>query len=87
MPIAAIDTQTVIALIGVPLTVCAAFLGAIYAIVHVLSDRIGDLIGRLDKFETKVETRFDAIEVRLEGIGNTLVRFDERLRQLEDHAR
>lgn len=83
MPIAAIDTQTLLALIGVTLTVCVAFLGAIYAIVHILSDRIGDVVERLGGIDRKLDT----IETRLDGIGNTLVRFDERLRQLEDHAR
>jgi predicted PurR-regulated permease PerM len=87
MSVATIDVPTLVALIGVPLVICGTFLGAIYAIVNVLSSRIGDLLARLDGLETKVDAKFDQIETRLDGIGNTLVRFDERLRQIEDHAR
>lgn len=68
--------------ITVTITVCVAFLGAIYALTNTLGARIGDVVGRLDGIDRKLE----AMETRLDGIGTTLVRFDERLRHLEDHA-
>ena len=76
------------AFITVTISICVAFLGAmgsaIYAMTTILGAHIDDVVGRLDRLEARLE---QSIEPRLDGIAETLVRFDERLRHLEEHAR
>jgi hypothetical protein len=59
--------------ITVVLAVMAGNVAMMGLVVKGLSERIGDVVARMDRTETK-----------LDGIAETLARFDERLKHLED---
>jgi hypothetical protein len=62
--------------ITVVLGVIAGNVAMMGLVVKVLGDRIGDVAARLDHFETRADAKLD-------GLADTLARFDERLRHLE----
>jgi hypothetical protein len=59
--------------ITVVLAVMAGNVAMMGLVVKGLSERIGDVVARMGRTETK-----------LDGIAETLARFDERLKHLED---
>lgn len=69
-------------LITVTIAICAAFVSAMGILAVILNTRIGDVREEV----RDVRRVLEAIEVRLDGIGETLARFDERLRRLEAKA-
>jgi uncharacterized membrane protein YqgA involved in biofilm formation len=69
--------------ITVVLGILAANVASVTVIAKLLGDRIGDVVGRMDRLEKRSDERFDSVETRLDGISETLVRFDGRLHALE----
>jgi hypothetical protein len=63
--------------------ILAANVATMGLVVKSLGDRIGDIVGRMDRLEKRNDDRFDSIEVRLDGIAETLARFDERIKTVE----
>jgi len=64
----------------VVLAVIAGNVAMMGLVVKVLGDRIGDLATRMDR----ADARHDVFSAKLDGIAETLARFDERFKRLED---
>jgi hypothetical protein len=78
------------AYIGSLISVVAVCVTAIVAIVKLMGDRVTDQTTRVVSLETRVgaleksgNDRHDVIMAKLNGIGETLARFDQRLEHIE----
>jgi hypothetical protein len=79
---------------GVVITIVFGILASNVAmmgvVVKVLGDRITDVVGRMDRIENRadrIENRADerhnVVVAKLDGIAETLARFDERIKTVE----
>lgn len=59
--------------------ILAANVAMMGLVVKALGDRIGDLANRMDRNDT----RMDVVIAKLDGIAETLARFDERIKAVE----
>ena len=50
-------------------------------VVKVLGDRIGDVVARMDRAETRADERHDVYMAKFDGISETLARFDTASRR------
>lgn len=65
--------------ITITITVCAALVTCMGIVAATLNSRIGDLVTRVSTLDTHVGAKLD-------GIAETLARFDRRLAELEKHS-
>jgi len=64
--------------ITVVLAVIAGNVAMMGNLVKVLSDRIGDLVSRVDRADTRADERHTLYMAKFDGIAETLARFDRR---------
>ncbi len=70
--------------ITVVLGVMAGNVAMMGIVVKALGDRLNDVVSRMDRLEVRAEERHSVYMAKFDGISETLARFDERLKRLEE---
>ena len=70
--------------ITVVLAILAGNVAMMGIVVKTLGDRINDVVSRMDRLEARAEERHGLYMAKFDGISETLARFDERFKRLED---
>jgi hypothetical protein len=65
------------------IALAAANVAAMVAVAKLLGDRIGDLLARQGQAETRADQRHDVYIAKFDGLAETVARFDERVKRLE----